>query len=84
MHAFDFLLLRSKLDLSEKLFLTDEQCPVGANVAHVIAMHGNYDMMVFMHNNGFSDWEQRDTDQATPLHYAFCHCNYDFIQRFVI
>ncbi|CAG2254870.1 unnamed protein product [Mytilus edulis] len=64
-HAFDFLLLTSKLDLSELSFLSDEQCPVGATVAHIIAMHGNVDMMEFMHNNGFVAWEQQDADQAT-------------------
>ncbi|CAC5377782.1 unnamed protein product [Mytilus coruscus] len=78
-HVYDFLLLRSKLDLSELLVLTAEQCPVGATIAHIIAMHGNFDMMSFMYNNGFSDWEQRDADEDTPLHYAFCHCNYYFI-----
>ncbi|CAG2254864.1 unnamed protein product [Mytilus edulis] len=78
-HAYDFFLVQSKLGRSELLLLTAEQCPVGATVAHVIAMHGNVDMMVFMYNNGFVDWEQRDADQTTPLHHAFCHCNYYFI-----
>ncbi|VDI10522.1 Hypothetical predicted protein [Mytilus galloprovincialis] len=76
---FNILSLHSKLNLLELELLTSEQCPIGATVAHVIAMHGNYDMMVFMYNNGFVDWEQRDADLATPLHYAFCHYNYIFI-----
>ncbi|XP_076093420.1 uncharacterized protein LOC143064441, partial [Mytilus galloprovincialis] len=78
-HAFDINSLRSKLDLLELTLLTTEQCPAGASIVHFIAMYGNFEMMKFMYKNGFVDWEQRDADEATPLHFAFCNYNYIFI-----
>ncbi|XP_052106658.1 uncharacterized protein LOC127739106 [Mytilus californianus] len=38
-HSFNIYELRSTLDISEVDLLTTEQCPVGATLAHVIAMH---------------------------------------------
>jgi ankyrin repeat protein len=78
-HSFNIfdIYFQSKLDISERAELITERCPSGASVVHLLAMHGNFDMLLFMYQSGFSDWDLRDTDNATPLHYAFCH-NTDF------
>ena len=81
-HSFNILdiYFQAKLDISERAELITERCPSGASVVHLLAMHGNFDMLVFMYESGFADWDLKDTDNATPLHYAFCHNTNFFIK----
>jgi ankyrin repeat protein len=80
-HSFNIfdIYFQSKLDISERAGLITERCPSGASVVHLLAMHGNSDMLSFMYQSGFSDWDLTDTENATPLHYAFCHNTNFFI-----
>ena len=80
-HSFNIfdIYFQTKLDNSEKAELITERCPSGGSVVHLLAMYGNIDMLLIMHKSGFSDWDLRDTDNATPLHYAFCHNTHFFI-----
>ncbi|VDI76163.1 Hypothetical predicted protein [Mytilus galloprovincialis] len=41
-------------------------------------------MFRLLHSNGLVNWNDRDNDQSTPLHYAFCHSNYEFSQIAII
>lgn len=77
-NIFDIYFL-AKLDIWEREELIAERCPSGASVVHLLAIHGNIDMLLFMYQSGFSDWDLKDTDNATPLHYAFCHNTIVFI-----
>jgi hypothetical protein len=80
-HSFNIfdIYFQAKLDISERAELIAERCPSGASVVHLLAMHGNFDMLLIMHRSGFSNWDLKDRDNATPLHYAFCHNTNFFI-----
>ncbi|CAC5384597.1 unnamed protein product [Mytilus coruscus] len=68
------------LGKAEQNSLSRERCADGMSIMDLLVVHWNLDMRILLHSNKLANWEDRDDDQSTPLHYAFCHSNYDFIQ----
>ena len=53
-----------------------EMCPSGASVSHLAAMYGNEKEMDTLTIDLLNS---RDSDDATPMHYAMCHYRKDII-----
>ncbi|CAG2189082.1 unnamed protein product [Mytilus edulis] len=67
------------LGKSEQSSLSNIRCANGMSINHLLVVHGNLDMFKLLYSKNLFYFEDRDNDQATPLHYAFCHCKIYFI-----
>lgn len=68
-----------RMGSSEQKRLSRESCEDGISIMHLLVMHWNFEMLILLKWNVLVNWEEKDDDESTPLHYAFCHSNYMFI-----
>ncbi|VDI83508.1 Hypothetical predicted protein [Mytilus galloprovincialis] len=55
------------------------RCTDGMSITHLLAVHWNRDMFSMLNLIKSVNFEDRDNTNSTPLHYAFCHSNNEFI-----
>lgn len=68
-----------KISDYDMFILTNIQCHVNTTFYHLFAAHGSNEMLKLVLNNTNITWAERDSDNAAPLYYAFCHNNKYFI-----
>ncbi|VDI61961.1 Hypothetical predicted protein [Mytilus galloprovincialis] len=68
-----------KISDDDMSILQQSQCPPDTAFSHLLAAYGTKEMLDLVLNNTLINWTQRDSDNAAPLHHAFCHNNKYFI-----
>ncbi|CAC5384594.1 unnamed protein product [Mytilus coruscus] len=68
------------LGKSEQSRSSREACAVGMTINHLLVVHWIRDIFFLLDSNELVNLEDRDNDLSTPLHYAFYHNNYEFIE----
>ncbi|CAC5392447.1 unnamed protein product [Mytilus coruscus] len=68
-----------KISDDDMFILKQSQCPPETAFSHLLAAYGTKEMLDLVLNNTSINWTQRESYNATPLHYAFCHNNKYFI-----
>lgn len=74
---------QSKLTDSELQIINHMKCPDNAGVEHLLASYDNLHLIEYLFNKGHRNWESLDRDGCSPLHYAFCHGSYKFVNFFI-
>lgn len=68
-----------KISDDDVFIIQKSQCPPDTAFPHLLAAYGTNEMLDLVLNNTLINWTQRDSDNAVPLHHAFCHNNKYFI-----
>ncbi|XP_071177855.1 ankyrin-3-like [Mytilus edulis] len=67
------------LGKTERNSLIRIRCTNGMSIIHLLAVHWNRDMFYMLNLIKEVNFNDRDNNNARPLHYAFCHGNNEFI-----
>lgn len=63
----------------ERNSLIHTSCTNGMSIIHLLAVHWNRDMFNMLNLIKSVNFKDIDNNYSTPLHYAFCHGNIEFI-----
>lgn len=74
---------RSKLTGYENEIIDFRKCPENAGMEHLLAIYDNLQLIEYHFKNGHKNRELRDKEGCTPLHLAFCHGSYKFVNFFI-
>ncbi|XP_071176563.1 uncharacterized protein [Mytilus edulis] len=74
---------QTKLGVFEKNIFNSKKCPYNAGMEHLLAIYDNLQLIEYVFQKHYRNWETFDKEGCTPLHYAFCHGSYKFINFFV-
>ncbi|CAG2229765.1 ANKRD50 [Mytilus edulis] len=74
---------RSKLTAFEKEIIDFRKCPENAGMEHLLAIYDNLQLIKYHFKKGHKNWESRDKQGCTPVHHAFCHGSYTFVNFFI-
>ncbi|VDI52060.1 Hypothetical predicted protein [Mytilus galloprovincialis] len=74
---------QQQLTYFEIVHLNSMKCPDNAGLEHLLAIYNNLQLIGYVFQKGYKNWESVDKEGCTPLHYAFCHQSYTFVNFFI-